>query len=33
MVLGFHYFVPLVLRTCGGLQLLKLRECHEVQPF
>src|SRR4029453_6501030 len=32
MVLRFHYFALLVLRTCRGLQLLKLRECHEVQP-
>ena len=33
MVLCFHYFALLVLRMCSGLQLLKLRECHEVQTF
>jgi hypothetical protein len=32
MVLRFHYFALLVLRTCSGLQLLKPRECLEVQP-
>ena len=30
MVFRFHHLALLVLRTCSGVQLLKLREYHEV---